>query len=104
MRIGKQRLIEIIQEELKMLNEADVTNPPELEGVDMDLPGKKVDKKKDKDVGVLDRAEIYEATMGLGRAQTAISKLVKAELASREELETVNDMFKKFKKLYAESY
>ena len=61
-------------------------------------------KKKEKNVGILDRAEIYETTMGLGRAQIAISKLVKAKLASREELETVNEMFKKFKKLYAESY
>ena len=47
MKIEKQKLINIIREELVMLNEIDVTNLPELEGVELG-PGDKGGQQKKK--------------------------------------------------------
>ena len=103
MKIEKQKLINIIREELIMLKEIDVTNLPELEGVDLG-PGDKGGQKKKKDIGILERAALYDAAMGLGRAKSAIAKLKKAKILTGEEYETVKELFVKMQKLWADSY
>ena len=105
MKIEKQRLVEIIREELVRLDEIDLSNPPELEGVNLDRPGESPDqKKKDKNIGILDRGHLYDTAMGLGRAKVAIKELVKAKLFSQEDYDVIDTVFKKAKKLYADSY
>ena len=103
MKIEKQKLINIIREELVMLNEIDVTNLPELEGVELG-PGDKGGQQKKKQLGLFERPAIYDAAMGLGRAKSAMIKLKKAKLVSQEEYETVKELFDKLHKLWADSY
>tara|TARA_Y100000310_G_scaffold312053_1_gene358992 strand:+ start:1297 stop:1614 length:318 start_codon:yes stop_codon:yes gene_type:complete len=105
MKIEKQKLINIIREELTMVNEADLANLPELEGVDLDYSGEGTGAKKEKKMlGILERSALYDSAMGLGRAKDAIGKLRKAKILTEEDYETVNQLFKKVKKLWADSY
>ena len=104
MQIAKTDLVRIIQEELTMLdeNEYDIPDVGEIEGelgaseAEEDLISPKI--------GIMERREIYEAAMGLGRAYGAITKLSEAGIVSNEKQETIKRMYEEMKNLYAESY
>tara|TARA_Y100000593_G_C4227544_1_gene295226 strand:- start:99 stop:467 length:369 start_codon:yes stop_codon:yes gene_type:complete len=113
MKIERQRLIEIIQEELRALNEYDISNLKELEGtglegIDTAAPSsnKNSDTKKEADAET--KRAIHEVYNALARAlkrmaqepnKSNMSKLVKEGMLSEEDLRLVKDLFKKVSKL-----
>ena len=104
MQIAKKDLVRVIQEELSMLgeNEYGIDDVAEIEN-ELGASEAEEDMISPK-IGVLERREIYEAAMGLGRAAIAISKLSKAGIVSNEKSLTIKRLYDELKNLYAESY
>ena len=103
MKITRQRLIEIIQEELKVINESEM-DIPELEGIDFDNPENSFEAPKKEDFSILDRQAVFDVAMGLGRSKGAMAELLQSKMVSKESFEEIAALYKKYQKLYKNIY
>ena len=106
MKIERQRLVEIIQEELRAINESDDTTLPELEGIDFDNPESSFKTDHIKNLQPDDRGHVYdvlrglETAIGIGEVPKAFRALVKSKLAPESDLKIIRKMFKKYHEIY----
>tara|TARA_R100000008_G_C3482681_1_gene114660 strand:- start:91 stop:405 length:315 start_codon:yes stop_codon:yes gene_type:complete len=104
MQISKKDLVRVIQEELSMLGE-NAYGIDNVDQIESELGATEAEEDMiSPEIGVLERREIYEAAMGLGRTMSAMIKLSKAGIVSQEKLDTIKGIFDEMKNLYAESY
>ncbi len=103
MQIPKKDLVRIIQEELSMLgeNQYGIDDVAEIES-ELGATEAEEDMISPK-IGILERREIYEAAMGLGRAFSAYAELHKAGLVSAEKKDTVKRLYDEMKNLVIEA-
>ena len=104
MQISKKDLVRVIQEELSVLGENDL-GVTSIADIETQLGASDQETAPPSaQIGVLERRQVYEAAMGLGRAMEAFVELSKAGIISREKKDTIMSLYDEMKNLYAESY